>query len=1249
MNSESATIQARVNNRIVTALIDSGSDCYAVVDESLVRRLRIPLVDTRQRRLNSFAEETGNLATKGVAVMDLELGGHLERIYAYVVPGLGEEIYLGKPWFEANRIVYDAAQHRISHGRAGIDLRLTGQKEPLNISQIRTAKLVTAAVFGAECRRLRKSREEEAYSLRAISLADIEKALQPKEEVDPREWVPKEIYDEFSHLFSAKEAAKLPPHRPGIDHEINLQRDSSGKEAALPWGPLYSMSREELLVLRKTLSSLLDRGFIRASSSAAAAPVLFVRKPNGGLRFCCDYRALNAITQRDRYPLPLISETLRALSQAKWFSKLDVVAAFHKMRMAEGDEAKTAFRTRYGLFEWRVCPFGLSGAPASFQRFINRVLRPFLDDFATAYIDDIMIYSSGSYKDHMKKVRRILRALSAAGLHLDPQKCAFGVKKVRYLGFIVRAGEGIACDPEKQQAIREWETPGSIRGVRSFLGFANYYRIFIPDFAAIAEPLTKLTRKGIPFRWGPEEEAAFQELKKRFCEAPILRDWDPKKPTFLETDCSGYALGGVLSQAEEDGSRYAVAYHSQRLGPAEYNYHIHDKEMLAIIRCMETWRSELRSCESFTVVTDHKGLEYFMTKQRLSERQVRWAGLLAQYNFKLQYRPGRLAAVPDALSRREQDLPQDEADEREQSRVIQLIPKEAIPQVARTETTVGITQSTVFPDNERLQQRWAEALQEDETYQSALAAVRLQARSFPPQLKLKLQIAECAIDSGNRLTFRDRLWVPGTEGKGSHLRTRLIQKEHEALSAGHPGRDGTLALVSRRFFWPGIAQSVRQFIRNCDACGRGRIWRSAKRGLLKPLPPAQRPRSDIAMDFITDLPPTGPDGARYLWVIVDRFSKAVTLEVMPTMEAEACALRFLTCHYRFHGMPKSIVSDRGSNWTSRFWRAFCLLAGITQRLSTAYHPQTDGGPERANQEIQAYLRAYIDYSQSDWGPFLPAAQLALNNRESSAIGMSPFFLEHGYHVEPFQVNQGTLLPEDSRAQAARTLLQHVQDTTVFTQAALAATQQRYEDSTNQQRRPAERFEVGDKVWLHLGHYKSPRPSKKLDAIHHKYTVTKTIGSHVVELDVPTAIFPRFHVDLLQRAYEDPLPGQRRDDAQPPPIQVAGEDEWEVQEILAGRWKKRGRGQFREGLVRWKGYQELTWEPVEALQDLEALTSYENSYGPIRENDGLRKDYEAATQHPRRSTRAAEGGGGNVTGWIPDVRDPAMPGPGRQGP
>ncbi|KAM4064921.1 reverse transcriptase (RNA-dependent DNA polymerase) [Hirsutella rhossiliensis] len=252
-------------------------------------------------------------------------------------------------------------------------------------------------------------------------------------------------------------------------------------------------------------------------------------------------------------PTALIAETLQNLAKAKWFTKLDVVAAFHKIRMAPGHEERL--------------------------------------HFARAYLDDVLIYSSGSKADHEAKVRRVLQALADAGLHLDPAK------------------KGIACDPEKQRAIREWEAPTTVKGVRSFLGFANYYRIFIPDYAKITQSLDALLKKGTAFHWGRAENEAFQELKRRFCESPVLKQWDPSLPTFLETDCSGYALGGVLSQEGPDGRRHACAFFSKRLSPAEYNYPIHDKEMLAIMRCLDNWNAELRSCGPFTILTDHRNLE----------------------------------------------------------------------------------------------------------------------------------------------------------------------------------------------------------------------------------------------------------------------------------------------------------------------------------------------------------------------------------------------------------------------------------------------------------------------------------------------------------------------------------------------------------------------------------------------------------------------------------------------------------------
>lgn len=329
------------------------------------------------------------------------------------------------------------------------------------------------------------------------SLEDINKALRAKPTLtleDARRKLPEMVKD-FAHLFSDNNGAdNLPPLRGALDHAINLKKEA-GKNLNPPWGPLYSMSREELLVFRKTLTDLLKKGWIRSSNSPAAAPILFAKKPSGGLRLCVDYRGLNAITTPDRYPLPLFKETLRQLSKSKWFTKLDVKSAFHRIRIREGDEWMTAFRCRLGLFEWLATPFGLVNAPATFQRYINEQLREHLDLNATAYMDDVLAYTDGSEKDHWKVVRSILTKLDKAGLYLDIDKCEFLKKDVKNLGFIIRAGESVTVDPSKVKAIFDWQSPTSVKGVRSFLGFANFYRCFINRFSDIAALLINLTKK----------------------------------------------------------------------------------------------------------------------------------------------------------------------------------------------------------------------------------------------------------------------------------------------------------------------------------------------------------------------------------------------------------------------------------------------------------------------------------------------------------------------------------------------------------------------------------------------------------------------------------------------------------------------------------------------------------------------------------------------------------------------------------
>jgi hypothetical protein len=1068
-----------------------------------------------------------------------------------------------------------------------------------------------------------------------VTLDDIDKALQPKKQIDPKTKLPKQ-YWAWLDVFSQNLANKLPEHRPGIDHKIPLNCDQNGVEEPPPYGPLYGMNKEELLVLRKTLTDLLGKNFIRASKSPAAAPVLLVRKPGGGIRFCVDYRGLNALTVKDRYPLPLIRESLRNMARARWFTKLDIISAFHKIRMHPGEEWKTAFRTRYGLFEWNVTPFGLTGAPTTFQRFINQVLQEHLDDFVSAYVDDIIIYSSRSLADHQRKVSEVLQKLKDAGLQCDIGKSEFEQDSVKYLGFIIEAGKGLRVDPKKVEAIRAWEAPKSLKEVRSFLGFANFYRSFIPRFADLSAPLTRLTKKDVLFHWDDACQEAFVELKELFINAPILAHFEEGRQTILEADASGWATGAVLSQVQDDGVLRPCAYLSQKLTPAESNYEIHDKELLAIIRALREWRPELKMVPRFTILTDHKNLRYFNKARHLSERQARWADLLNEFDYDLRYRPGKLAVRPDALSRREQDMPQGKTDERLSNRFRAIFKRVSI----RSGRAVGTPSEGRAADfncavplfeEPWLQEEWAKARAADEAYQRISLALQEGDRRIAIETGVKTSLSECELDERGLLCFRKRVWIPDSEP----LRTGIIQRIHDSHVTGHPGRDATYSILSRRFFWPGAAKDVRRFLRNCTVCGRSTIWRDTKHGLLKPLPIPQRIWAEISVDFITDLPPSGLIGATNCLVITDRLTKSVILIGMKETTSEHVAEAFFTHFYMHHGLPLAITSDRGPQFVGGFWRIVCEQLSIQRRLSTAFHPQSDGATERANQEVERILRAFSTYAQDDWLSLLPIVAAAINNRDAASTGLSPFFFTHGYHIDPIGLDdveepQSTLLPE----KAGETFVNRLRDATDWTQSAIAMAQEEQQNQANKLRQAAPVYKQGDQVWLNLRNVRSQRPSKKLDWLHAKYTVKEVPTPHTVRLSVPSGIHPIFHVELIRPAASDPFPSQIVDDSQPPPMQVDGEDEWLVEEILAARSRRIGRGSRREVLVKWAGYAECSWEPVDLVRDCEALEVFEQRYGDVMVSNGPRRARDSHTKVPVLRFIAERGG--TVTGWCPRV-------------
>lgn len=369
-----------------------------------------------------------------------------------------------------------------------------------------------------------------------------------------------------------------------------------------------------------------------------------------------------------------------------------------------------------------------------------------------------------------------------------------------------------------------------------------------------------------------------------------------------------------------------------------------------------------------------------------------------------------------------------------------------------------------------------------------------------------------------------------------------------------------------------------------------------KAGFLKPLPVPDRIWREISMDFITGLPES--EGRTNLLVITERLSKGVILEAMSTIEAEDVAKVLLRTFYRQHGLPAAIVSDRGSQFTGALWTHLCGQLGIVRRLSTAFHPQTDGSTERMNQTVEVYLRTYTTKAQDNWVNLLPMAELAINNRDAQSIGVSPFFLGHGYHMETIQIAEpvrSAPTPRNPRERGEE-IVQQLRRAREWAQTSMAVAQQEQEEAANRTRQQAPQFRVGDKVWLNLQNVRTTRPSKKLDWKNAKYTVTEVVGSHSYRLNMPPGIHNVFHSDLLRTAATDPLESQETDDEQPEPIQVDGENEYSVEAILDHRTARRGRGTREELLVKWTGYAQPTWEPRVNFEDTIALDAYEAPIG-----------------------------------------------------
>ena len=825
------------------------------------------------------------------------------------------------------------------------------------------------------------------------------------------------VADEFPDVF--QDIDGMPPKR-DTEHKIELEEG-----AEPPTQHLIRLSPLELEESRKQIADYMEKKHIRASGSAYGAPVIFVRKKDGTLRMCIDYRKLNKQTKKDRYPMPRIDELLDQLLGARVFTKLDLRSGYHQVRIAEEDIHKTAFRTRYGHFEFTVMPFGLTNAPATFQRMMNKALAPFIDKFVVVYLDDILIFSR-SEEEHVEHLRAVLQKLREEKFYCKRSKCEFGVQSVEYLGHTV-GPDGVHMDASKIKAVVEWPTPENVKHVRSFLGLAGYYRRFIAKYAQRTHALSELLKQNVAWTWTKAQQDAFEDIKAAMTSAPVLAIPDPALPYEVTTDSSAFGLGAVLQQDQGNGLQ-PCAFLSHKLSDAERKYPVHEQELLGIIHALKTWRCYLEGAQ-FKVNSDHSSLMELATQPKLSRRQARWVEFLQSYDCQVNYVPGE-QNMADALSRRVdlQHVAVGSTDPARQSTVhgtacahcakLGVTPLvgsagSALPvgapgtSRARGEklrssgdTTAGfarLAQTGVVPGTSRARGAKLESSGAAQRVDLLHISVLEEDSSFANLVRQAVQ-ADAYPSRDRRLTqredlfyFGNRLYVPPT------LRQHVVEELHSSAYGGHFGADRTVDAVTRRFFWPHIKRTVRGIVRQCPECQRSKPRSGKAYGQLQPIPAPDRPWEQITLDLVTDLPET-PDGHNAILVFVDRLTKMVHL--VPTVKqlsAEATAHIFKDHVFKHHGLPEVIIGDRDRRWSGLFWSSVFRSLGTKIRLSTAYHPQTDGQTERANRTMEEILRSYVHPLADDWHLRLGDAEFAYNSTTQRSTGRSPFFTAYGYH------------------------------------------------------------------------------------------------------------------------------------------------------------------------------------------------------------------------------------------------------------
>ena len=917
-------VQAKVAGAQARCLVDSGAS-HSLLSITYCKANGVVVTPSPTVLELAGGQE---MTVQGSCNIRLQIGSYKAIVKCWVTAlHPAYDVILGRTWIRQSKATLNGEDNTLSVATAKGRITLNGQQKTSPVTEqdphlrLLTVQQANKAVRKQPTMLIFVSEVKEADSRQATTSSGLVSKQQLQQ-----------LLDEHSDVFS-EELPGMPPDRGDTESIIQLLPGAVPKSL-----PQFRLTKDEHEAITQYAKELIEKKLIEPSSSPWGAPVLFVPKKRGegwkGLRLCIDYRMLNKQTIRNSFPIPRIDDLVDQLGQAKVFSSLDLTASYWQCRLSDEDKPKTAFRTPWGLFQWKVCPMGLSNSPARFQSVMNRIFQPLLNKCVTVYLDDILIFSRTA-EEHIHHLRQVFDILRQNQFVVSKEKSQFNLPEVHYLGHIV-GREGLKVDSKKVQAVQDWPQPQTVTQVRSFLGFVNYFRRFVDHFADKARPLNELLKgakkKQARVVWTKECQTAFEQLKKSLTTAPVLVVPDFDKPFVVEADASDNCLGAVLLQ---DG--HPVAYESRTFLPAERNYHTTERELAAVVHALKIWRCYLWG-KRFTVNSDHEPLKYLQSKGTLTPRQARWSEFLSAYDYVWIYKKGT-TMIADALSR----MPS---------------PTCAVAQMPEP--------------SHSLRQAIGQASKLDKWLNTSKAAATL-------------------VKRGDCWYKGHRIVVP------QDMRQQVLEELHDAPYSGHRGVTKTVALISEHFWWPKMREDIQQHVSTCAICQVTKAKSVRSSGPLQPLPVPNERWESISMDFITDLPCTA-NGKDAILVFVDRLTRMVLFapctKDINAMETARLLRNNVFCN---HGLPSSIVSDRDPRFTSNVWTALMKLLGTRLNMSSAFHPQTDGLTERYNRVLEEYLRAYVSSTYDDWDEWLPLAQFAVNNSKQESLKATPFFLNYGRH------------------------------------------------------------------------------------------------------------------------------------------------------------------------------------------------------------------------------------------------------------